>query len=133
MEGEVRIPILRESDIVIARQKARALAAELGFSSCDQTLIATAISEIARNIVSYAERGEVSLGVLQNGQRPGLSITVVDEGPGIADLEQAMQDGYSTSGSLGLGLPGAKRMMDDFEISSEPGKGTTIRMRKWKH
>ena len=132
MADEVRVPIVRESDIVIARQKGRALAAELGFSSCDQTLIATAISEIARNIITYATKGEVSLSTLKNGQR-GLSITAVDEGPGIANLDQAMQNGYSSSGSLGLGLPGAKRMMDEFEISSEPGKGTTVRMKKWKH
>jgi serine/threonine-protein kinase RsbT len=128
---EVCIPIARESDIVAARQKGRALAAELGFSSCDQTLIATAISEIARNIITYATKGEVSLSTIKNGQE-GLSITAVDEGPGIANLDQAMRNGYSSSGSLGLGLPGAKRMMDDFEIVSEPGKGTTIRMKKWK-
>lgn len=132
MADEVRIPIVRESDIVIARQKGRALAAELGFSSCDQTLIATAISEIARNIITYAKKGEVSLSTLKNGQR-GLSITAVDEGPGIANVDRAIQNGYSSSGSLGLGLPGAKRMMDEFEISSEPGKGTTVRMKKWKH
>jgi serine/threonine-protein kinase RsbT len=128
---EVRVPIVRESDIVTARQKGRALAAELGFSSCDQTLVATAISEIARNIITYATQGEISLGAIKNAQR-GLSITAVDEGPGIANLDQAMQNGYSSSGSLGLGLPGAKRMMDEFEISSEPGKGTTVRMKKWK-
>lgn len=131
MADEVRVPIVRESDIVTARQKGRALAAELGFSSCDQTLVATAISEIARNIITYATQGEISLGAIKNGQR-GLSITAVDEGPGIANLDQAMQNGYSSSGSLGLGLPGAKRMMDEFEISSEPGKGTTVRMKKWK-
>lgn len=131
MADEVRVPIVRESDIVTARQKGRALAAELGFSSCDQTLVATAISEIARNIITYATQGEISLGAIKNAQR-GLSITAVDEGPGIANLDQAMQNGYSSSGSLGLGLPGAKRMMDEFEISSEPGKGTTVRMKKWK-
>ena len=131
MADEVRVPIVREFDIVTARQKGRALAAELGFSSCDQTLIATAISEIARNIITYATKGEVSLNAIKNGQR-GLSITAVDEGPGIPNLDQAMQNGYSSSGSLGLGLPGAKRMMDEFEISSEPGKGTTVRMKKWK-
>jgi serine/threonine-protein kinase RsbT len=130
---EVRVQIARESDIVVARQKGRALAAELGFSSCDQTLIATAISEIARNIITYATKGEVSLSILKNGQRQGLSITAADQGPGIADLDAAMQNGYSTSGSLGLGLPGAKRMMDEFEIASEPGRGTTIKMTKWKH
>ena len=131
MADEVRVPITRESDIVVARQKGRALAAEVGFSTCDQTLIATAISEIARNIIAYATKGEVSLSTIKNGQQ-GLSITAVDEGPGIANLDQAMQNGYSTTGSLGLGLPGAKRMMDEFEISSEPGKGTVVRMKKWK-
>ncbi|HVO93200.1 MAG TPA: anti-sigma regulatory factor [Terriglobales bacterium] len=132
MAGEIRVPIERESDIVVARQRGRSLAAELGFSSCDQTLIATAISEIARNILTYATKGEVSLSAIKNGQHC-LSITAVDEGPGIANLDQAMQNGYSTAGSLGLGLPGAKRMMDEFEISSEPGKGTIVRMKKWKH
>ena len=132
MEGEVRISITRESDIVVARQTGRALAAELGFSSGDQTLVATAISEIARNIINYAIKGELLLSVVKNGQQ-GISITASDEGPGIRNLEQAMQNGYSSSGSLGLGLPGAKRMMDEFEIESQPGKGTTIRMKKWKH
>jgi serine/threonine-protein kinase RsbT len=132
VEGEVRISITRESDIVVARQTGRALAAELGFSSCDQTLVATAISEIARNIINYAIKGELLLSVVKNGQQ-GISITASDEGPGIRNIEQAMQNGYSSSGSLGLGLPGAKRLMDEFEIESQPGKGTTIRMRKWKH
>ena len=132
MEGEVRISIARESDIILARQTGRALAAELGFSSCDQTLVATAISEIARNIINYANKGELLLSVVKNG-RSGISITASDEGPGIRNLEQALQNGYSSSGSLGLGLPGAKRMMDEFEIESQPGKGTTIRMKKWKH
>jgi serine/threonine-protein kinase RsbT len=132
VEGEVRISITRESDIVVARQTGRALAAELGFSSCDQTLVATAISEIARNIINYAIKGELLLSVVKNGQQ-GISITASDEGPGIRNIEQAMQNGYSSSGSLGLGLPGAKRLMDEFEIESQPGKGTTIRMKKWKH
>jgi serine/threonine-protein kinase RsbT len=132
VEGEVRISITRESDIVVARQTGRALAAELGFSSCDQTLVATAISEIARNIINYAIKGELLLSVVKNGQE-GISITASDEGPGIRNIEQAMQNGYSSSGSLGLGLPGAKRLMDEFEIESQPGKGTTIRMKKWKH
>jgi serine/threonine-protein kinase RsbT len=129
---EVRVAIARESDIVVARRKGRTLAADLGFSSCDQTIIATAISEVARNIITYAGMGEILLSALNGARRRGLSITAVDQGPGIANLDQAMQNGYSTSGSLGLGLPGAKRMMDEFEISSEPGKGTTIRMKKWK-
>jgi serine/threonine-protein kinase RsbT len=132
MAEEVRVTIARESDIVIARQKGRTMAAELGFSSHDQTLITTAISEVARNIIIYAGAGEMLLSTLDGGQPRGLSITAVDEGPGIADLDLAMQNGYSTSDSLGLGLPGAKRIMDEFEISSQPGKGTTVRMKKWK-
>lgn len=131
MADEVRIPISRESDIVLARHKGRALAAEMGFSSCDQTLIATAISEIARNILTDATRGELSLTAIRNG-RQGLVIVAIDQGPGIANLDQAMQNGYSTAGSLGLGLPGAKRMMDEFEIVSELGKGTIVKMKKWK-
>jgi serine/threonine-protein kinase RsbT len=94
--------------------------------------VATAISEIARNIINYAIKGELLLSVVKNGQE-GISITASDEGPGIRNIEQAMQNGYSSSGSLGLGLPGAKRLMDEFEIESQPGKGTTIRMKKWKH
>ena len=132
MADEVRVPIAREADIVAARQKGRALAAELGFSSCDQTLIATAISEVARNIVTYAQSGEISLSILDQGGPQGILTIARDRGPGIPDIKQALQDGYSTAGSLGLGLPGAKRMMDEFEIASEPGKGTTIRMKKWK-
>jgi serine/threonine-protein kinase RsbT len=129
---KVRVTIARDSDIVIARQKGRTMAAELGFSSYDQTLIATAISEVARNIITYAGAGEILLSTLDGGQPPGLSIIALDKGPGIADLDLAMQNGYSTSGSLGMGLPGAKRIMDEFEILSQPGKGTTVRMKKWK-
>jgi serine/threonine-protein kinase RsbT len=133
MADEVLVPIGRESDIVLARQKGRALAAELGFSSCEQTLIATAISEIARNIVTYADKGEIVLSILNNGQPQGILIVARDQGPGIPNIGEAMQNGYSTGGSLGLGLPGAKRMMNEFEITSEPDKGTTVRMKKWKN
>jgi serine/threonine-protein kinase RsbT len=119
-------------DIVTARQQGRALAAQLGFSSIDQTLIATAISEMARNIITYAGHGEIVLRPVQktDGKR-GIIIIAHDEGPGIPDVELAMQNGYSTSSSLGLGLPGAKRMMDEFDIISEVGKGTTVTMKKW--
>ena len=94
------------------------------------TLIATAISELARNIVQYAQRGEIILSVVE-GSRRGIQIVARDQGPGIPDLELAMRDGYSTGGSLGLGLPGARRLMDEFAIDSEVGKGTTVSMRKW--
>ncbi|MBV9508712.1 MAG: anti-sigma regulatory factor [Caulobacteraceae bacterium] len=103
-----------------------------GFKGSDLTLIATAISEVARNIVVYAQRGEISLRLATGGGRQGIEVVATDEGPGIADLEQAMQDGFSTGRSLGLGLPGARRLMDEFEIASTVGKGTTVTMRKWR-
>ena len=131
MADEIRIPIGSESEIVTARQQGRALAAPLGFSRVDLTLIATAISEVARNIVVYAQRGEIVLSLADQGSRPGIVVVARDDGPGIPDLGQAMQDGYSTSRSLGLGLPGAKRLMDEFDIVSQVGKGTTIVMKKW--
>ena len=129
--SEVRVQIEREADIVLARQAGRQLAAQLGFSSTDQTLIATAISEVARNIVVYANRGEVTLARVEDGGRVGIEVIARDEGPGIENLELAMRDGYSTKQSLGLGLPGARRLMDDFQLASEIGVGTTVTMRKW--
>jgi serine/threonine-protein kinase RsbT len=128
---ETLVPINRDGDIVAARQKARELAKQVGFSGSDLTIIATAISEIARNIVVYAHRGEIVLSAAQRGTRRGVLVIARDHGPGIPDIERAMRDGFSTGKSLGLGLPGAKRLMDEFEIASEIGKGTTITMRKW--
>jgi len=125
------IPIDSEIDIVTARQKGREMAARLGFSSTELTLIATAISEVARNIVEYARDGEISLSVVAQGDKRGIVVIACDNGPGIPDIKLAMQDGYSTGKSLGLGLPGAKRLMDEFEIVSEVGKGTKITMKKW--
>lgn len=125
------VPIEREGDIVTARQRGRELAATTGFSSTDQTMIALAISEIARNIVSYAQRGKVTLSRLDEGGRRGVLVVAQDDGPGISDIELAMRDGYSTAKSLGVGLPGAKRVMDEFELVSALGKGTTITMKKW--
>ena len=121
-----------DQDIVTARQRGRALAIEVGFSTGDATLIATAISELARNIVSYARKGEISLKQAQASNRQGILIVASDDGPGIRDIRQAMRDGFSTSGSLGLGLPGVRRLMDEFEIASEPGQGTTVKVKKWK-
>jgi len=129
--GETRVPIKQGGDIITARQQGRALAAQLGFSSADQTLIATAISEMARNILVYAKSGEIILHPEQDG-RSGITIIARDEGPGIPDINRALQDGYSTSGSLGVGLPGTKRIMDEFTIVSVVGKGTTVTMKKWK-
>jgi serine/threonine-protein kinase RsbT len=130
VDDELRIPINSESDIVLARQQGRNLAARLGASTTAMTLIATAISELARNIVQYAHEGEIVLSVVEDDRR-GIQIVARDQGPGIPDLELAMRDGYSTAGSLGLGLPGARRLMDEFAIDSEVGKGTTVSMRKW--
>ena len=130
--SEVRVAIQREADIVLARQAGRQLAAQLGFSSTDQTLIATAISEVARNIVVYANAGEIVLMRAEEAGRVGIQVQAVDTGPGIDNKELAMRDGYSTKNSLGLGLPGARRLMDDFALDSEVGRGTTVTMKKWK-
>ena len=131
MIDEARVPITSDPDIVIARQRGRALASQLELSSSELTLVAAAISELARNILTYARRGEVLLSLVQEGGRRGLVVVARDEGPGIPNVEQAMQDGYSTGTGLGLGLPGAKRLMDEFEIVSEVGKGTTVIAKKW--
>jgi len=129
---ELRVAIASDVDVVTARQRGRALAAEAGFSSGDQTVIAAAISEIARNILMYAKRGEIALSVVANGEQQGVVVIAQDQGPGIADVARALQDGYSTSGGLGLGLPGAKRLMDDFNVASAVGQGTTVTMTKWR-
>jgi len=131
MGDEYRLPIGSEHDILTARQRGRELAAELGFSGSDLTLVATAISEIARNIVEYAGRGEMSFTLVRDGQSRGIVVVARDEGPGIPDVSRAMQDGYSTGRSIGLGLPGARRMMDEFEVDSAAGRGTTVTMKKW--
>jgi serine/threonine-protein kinase RsbT len=128
---ETCVAIERDMDIVTARQKGRALALATGFSRTDQTIIALAISEIARNIISYAQRGKITLWRVDEGGRRGVVIVARDDGPGIPDIELAMRDGYSTANSLGVGLPGAKRVMDDFELVSALGRGTTITMKKW--
>jgi serine/threonine-protein kinase RsbT len=128
---EALVPIRSETDIVTARQSGRQLALRLGFSSAHATLVATAISELARNILMYARSGTVLLQSVENANRCGMVIVAEDEGPGIADVSQAIQDGFSTSGRLGLGLPGVRRLMDDFDIESQSGEGTRVRVRKW--
>lgn len=130
--SEVRVAIQREADIVAARQAGRQLAAQLGFSATDQTLIATAISEVARNIVVYAQHGEIVLQRADEAGRVGIQVMAIDQGPGIDNKDLALRDGYSTKNSLGLGLPGARRLMDDFALDSEVGRGTTVTMKKWK-
>ena len=128
---EVGVRIATDDDIVTARQEGRRLSSELGFTSTDLTLIATAISEVARNIRLYAGRGDVRLRLVREGNREGISVVARDKGPGIADVDLAMRDGYSSRGSSGLGLPGARRLMDEFEIRSKPGNGVTVTMKKW--
>ena len=125
------VSVVTENDIVTARQTGRSMAASLGFNETDQTLIATAISEVARNLISYGGGGDVHFEIVERGGDKGLNVKAVDQGPGIVDIDKAMQDGFSTVKSLGLGLPGARRLMDDFEISSEPGRGTSVTMVKW--
>ncbi|MEO6714366.1 MAG: anti-sigma regulatory factor [Mycobacteriales bacterium] len=129
-DNELRIAIVSDADIVQARQGARELAARVGFTRTDLTVIATAVSEIARNIVRFAGSGDVLIDVL-DAPRRGIRIVARDAGPGIANLEEALTDGYSTYHGLGLGLPGARRLMDEFSVTSEMGRGTTVTMTKW--
>jgi anti-sigma regulatory factor (Ser/Thr protein kinase) len=130
--GEVRIPIRADADVVSARKRGRELAAQAGFSATELTIIATAISEIARNIVMFAHRGEITVTLVGEHSRQGVTVVARDSGPGIPDLEQALRDGYSGYGGMGLGLPGSRRLMDEFEISTEVDKGTTVTMTKWR-
>jgi len=119
------------ADIVAARQEGRLLASKLGFSASELTVIATAISEVARNIVEHAGHGEIRLSLCRENGRAGICVVASDEGPGIPDVGRALRDGYSTHKGLGLGLPGARRLMDDFEVVSKVGHGTIVTMRKW--
>lgn len=129
---EARVRVTKDADVVTARQKGREIAVTAGFSATDATLIATVISELARNIVQFAERGEILAHPVEQSGRKGVTIVARDVGPGIRDVDRALQDGYSTyRGGLGLGLPGSRRLMDDFEIISEVGKGTTVTLTKW--
>jgi len=151
---ELLVPIASDVDVVTARQQGRSVAANAGFSSGDQTVIAAAISELARNILMYARRGEIAINVISNGDVSWAAPTPARHPPpsprcdaflgrarrtsprgtaGIPGVERALQDGYSTSGGLGLGLPGARRLMDEFDVSSVVGKGTTVTMKKWRH
>ncbi len=125
------IPIRTVTDIVTARQRGRGKALEVGFSETEATLIATIISELARNIVLYAQSGHVLIGDADSGARRGICIISQDHGPGIADVQRALLGGYSTSGGLGLGLCGVRRMVDEFQLQSTPSRGTEVRVKKW--
>jgi len=127
----ITIPITTDADIVQARQVGREMASTAGCGSTDLTMVATAISEIARNILTHAGGGDIELKLVEEGGRLSLLITARDEGPGIADVEKALEDGYTTGGGLGLGMPGARRLMDEFTVITEPRRGTTVIMRKW--
>jgi len=128
---EACVPVESDIDIVTARMRGRAMAVQLGFPAAMATLVATAISELARNILLYAKRGEIVLSPIENGQSRGLRVAARDHGPGIPDVGRAVEDGFSTSGRLGLGLPGVRRLMDDFEVRSSLGEGTTVTVKKW--
>lgn len=130
-ETQVQVRIRNSADIVAARQQGRALAAEAGFSHSNLTIIATAISEVARNIVEYAKEGELRISLIGDAMKKGVEIVASDRGPGIGDLSMVMRDGFSTGKGLGIGLPGAKRLMDEFAIASAIGAGTTVTMKKW--
>ena len=128
---ESLVPIRSDADIVTARQRGRALAERLGFTGSDLTVIATAISELGRNILAYAGSGDIVLRASHLGGKRGIAVVARDEGPGIPDVALAVQDGFSTSNSLGLGLPGTRRLMDEFEIDSVVGRGTIVTVKKW--
>ena len=128
---EVRVRVSDESDVMIARQRTRELAAQQGLSTSAIEALATAVSEITRNIVVHAGSGEIRIAAAVEGGNRGVIVTALDAGPGIADIAQAMQDGFSTTGSLGFGLPGARRLVNEFEIESTVGEGTRITLRSW--
>jgi serine/threonine-protein kinase RsbT len=126
------VPVNTEQDVIVARQECRSLAQRLGFSPVDQARITTAVSELARNIVVYGVRGSVTLVELLDGDRKGLQIAFDDEGPGIADVDTAMQQGFTSGKGLGAGLPGSQRLMDEFVLRTAPGEGVHITVRKWR-
>jgi serine/threonine-protein kinase RsbT len=130
-DGEISIRVERDPDVVAARQAVRELAEPLGFSRTDLTVISTAVSEVARNIVRFADSGSITAELLEDPRR-GIRVVARDTGPGIEDVEKALTDGYSTYHGLGIGLPGARRLMDEFALVSEPGRGTTVTMTKWR-
>jgi anti-sigma regulatory factor (Ser/Thr protein kinase) len=132
MDDEIRVSVETDADLVVARAEARALAQRLGFRPPDPTLIATAISELARNLVVHVGHGEIILRPLLDDRRYGVLVIVRDEGEGIPDVDAALGLGHASRGGLGLGLPGARRLMDEFEVESELGKGTTVTMCKWR-
>ncbi|MGR6921036.1 anti-sigma regulatory factor [[Actinomadura] parvosata] len=131
MSGEREVVIAGSADVVGVRQLVRSVAVEIGLSLVDQTKIVTAASELARNALVYGGGGDVRIEIVTNGPRRGLKLIFSDEGPGIPDIEQALTDGWTTGGGMGLGLGGSRRLVDEFDLVSEPGKGTTVTVTKW--
>jgi len=131
MTGDGLLPIASNADIVAVRQRVRTVAVEAGFSLIDQTKVVTAASELARNALVYAGGGQVSIEIVERGHRRGLKLAFSDQGPGIPDVDQALTDGWTTGGGLGLGLSGSRRLVDDFDLVSAPGEGTTVTVTKW--
>ncbi len=129
---EVCVPVSSGHDLVTARREGRDMAVQLGFSACEATLVATAISELVRNIFIYACQGEVYLSTANEGAKSGMTVVAVDQGPRIADIDLAAQVGYSAAGGIALGLSGIKRIMDEFAITSECGRGTAVTVTKWR-
>lgn len=131
MTRDVRVRLDSDADLIVARRHGRELAIRAGFDPTDVVLVVTAISELARNVLLYAGHGEIGLTLIDDAGKRGIVVTAVDQGPGIPDVAQALEDGYSTSGGLGLGLPGVKRIMDELDIVSRVGRGTTVVAKKW--
>jgi len=133
ISNKEEIQIIREQDVVPLRNRVKDYAVKAGMSILNQTKVITATSELVRNLLKYGGGGKVVIEAVNNGRENGIRITFIDKGPGIADISLAMKDGYSTGKSLGLGLPGTKRLVNEFAIESEPGKGTTVAITKWKN
>ena len=129
---EIRLRVAAEHDVARSLLEAGKYAKALGFDEQGNRKIVTAVSEVVRNIVKYAGSGEILMRPIEEGHKLGMEVEARDKGPGIADLDKAMEDHYSSSGTLGLGLPGVKRMMDEFQVETEPGKGTRVTIRKWR-
>jgi serine/threonine-protein kinase RsbT len=129
---EVMVRLESEEGLIEARRQCRALAQRVGFPEADRALIAAIVAELGRNILLYASPGEIGISVVEADRRIGLRIAARDTGPGIADIGRAMRDGYSSAGRLGIGLPGVRRLADDFEIASALGRGTAVIVRKWR-
>jgi serine/threonine-protein kinase RsbT len=130
--GKIEISIATDEDVVRARREGRLMSEGIGFNATEAVFVATAISELARNIVTYARRGRIVLNAIESGRESGICITAIDSGPGIANIDLALQSGYSSSGGLGLGLPGVRRIMHEFHIASSATGGTQVRVVRWK-